>query len=144
MRKLAAEADCQITTQLGSKGDSTLTTTKNGQDALHIGASTRWGGDDVGFIIEHCCEDGNLALFLDQHGEDGHKSLRAACNTVQSHESVRLVEAKAKLDGRDGAGYTPLDTCKQLPAEPVVENNPEPLKVSTGFRYGLPQHGIVW
>lgn len=80
----------------------------------------------IGFMMEHCRENENLGLFLDQFDEDGHKSLRAACNKVRSHESVRpLVEAKAKLDGRDGAGYTTLDTCKQFPAEPVVENNLE-------------------
>ena len=140
--KLAAEADCQKTAQLGSKGDSTLTTAKNGQDTIHIAASTRWG-DDVGFIMEHCLENGSLGLFLDQYDEDGHKSFHAACSTVQSHESVRLlVEEKLKLDGRDGAGYTPLDTCKQLPAEHVVENNLESSKASTGFRYGLRQHGM--
>jgi hypothetical protein len=107
MRKLAAQADCPKTTHLGSKGDSTLTTTKNGQDTLHIAALTRWG-DDVGFMMEHCRENGNLGLFLDQFDEDGYKSLRAACNTVRSHESVRLlVEAKAKLDGRDRAAIRP-------------------------------------
>lgn len=50
--------------------------------------------------------------------------------------SVRLlVETKAKLDGPDGAGYTPLDTYKLLPAEPVVKNNIESLKANT---YWLP------
>lgn len=52
------------------------------------------------------------------------------------------MEAKANLDGRSGAGYTPLDTCKQFPAEPGVENNLESLKTSTGFRRGLRQHDI--
>jgi len=51
-----------------------------------------------GSWMEHCRENGNLGLFLDQYDEDGHKSLRATCNTVQSHENVRLlVEAKQSL-----------------------------------------------
>ncbi|KAJ5369033.1 Ankyrin repeat-containing protein [Penicillium cataractarum] len=128
-----------LVAKLVSKGASTSTTIKTGQNILHIAASAR-EGDVVGFMLEHFCKNENIGLFLNQSDENGCTPLHAACK-VGSHESVRLlVEAGAKLDSLDKAGRTPLDTCKELLDE-VVKNSGESLDRGLSFHYYPYQDG---
>jgi ankyrin repeat protein len=135
----AAANNKLLVAKLLSKGASTSNTTKNGQNILHIAVSAR-EGDIVGLMVDHYQKNRNLGLFLDQPDEDGCTPLHAACK-VGSHESVRLlVEAGAKLDARDNAGRTPLDTCKQLLDE-VVKDSAESWDSNIRYGYQPDQHG---
>lgn len=128
-----------LVAKLVSKGASTSTTIRAGQNILHIAASAR-EGDIVGFMLDHYRKNKNLGLFLNQPDENGCTPLHAACK-VGSHESARLlVEAGAKLDSLDKAGRTPLDTCKLLLDE-VVKNSRESLDRDISFHYYPHQDG---
>jgi ankyrin repeat protein len=135
----AAANNNLLVAKLVLKGASTSTTTKSGQNILHIAASAR-EGNIVGFMVEHYNKNGHLGLFLDRPDEDGCTPLHAACK-AGSHDSVRLlVEAGAKVDIRDKTGCTPLDLCKKLFYE-VAKNSGDKLDRNTAYHYYPHEHG---
>ncbi|KAJ5151183.1 uncharacterized protein N7482_010435 [Penicillium canariense] len=111
----------------------------NGQNLLHVAASAR-EGNIVGFMIDRYREAEKLNLVLNQPDQDGCTPLHVACKSGSKESVWLLAEAGAKIDIRDNAGRTPLETCQQLIDE-VAQNSAGSFARQPNYHYHPYQHG---